>query len=334
MTKRRRNSNRIVGTLGPSGPAVAPRLARDREVFDRTLDGIVERWQQVSPPDVLYHYTSWSGFEGIVGRQRLWATDFRTTNDPAEITSADSSVLEVAQALRRKVFGARARLLTAFISSFERTRAATMIVPYLVCFSQARDKPSQWRKYAAEGTGVCIGFRVLRDEKLEEDVRTFGRATLSVTYEEEHWRSTVQMGFREILDSFQSFVKNHSADEGWARNLAWNALSRIAAFAAMSAKQSSWSEEEEWRHVAFPQEGYAPEVCSRTGVDGRVRRYIELVMRSRGKLLDVAEVVLGAAQNLNPQEAVARARQIFTAAGYPDGGTSMPTIALSTAAVR
>ena len=43
----------------------------------------------------VYHYTTWSAVEGILLSQEFWATAHTCTNDPAELVSADDTILAV-----------------------------------------------------------------------------------------------------------------------------------------------------------------------------------------------------------------------------------------------
>jgi len=40
--------------------------------FEEDLDRVASRWNRDASPPVLYHYTRWAGFEGIVSSQRFW----------------------------------------------------------------------------------------------------------------------------------------------------------------------------------------------------------------------------------------------------------------------
>jgi hypothetical protein len=47
---------------------------------------------------VLYHYTTWEAAENIIATQRFRATAHNCTNDPAELQSADATIIEAFEA--------------------------------------------------------------------------------------------------------------------------------------------------------------------------------------------------------------------------------------------
>jgi len=54
------------------------------------LQSLAKEWESLHAerPPMLYHYTTAAGLIGIVGSQRLWATNARFLNDPSEIRYA------------------------------------------------------------------------------------------------------------------------------------------------------------------------------------------------------------------------------------------------------
>src|SRR5436305_1127519 len=93
-------------------------LFRGPLALDRMFDKVVEKGYDVSAPRVLYHYTKWAGASGILSEQQFWATAHHCTNDPTELVSADSIILEVATNLRQNATGAAAEALNRFLSGW------------------------------------------------------------------------------------------------------------------------------------------------------------------------------------------------------------------------
>lgn len=55
-----------------------------------------------TPKELLYHYTTLTGLLGIVGSNKLWASDIRYMNDSAELKhSADLIRVEVQERLAK-----------------------------------------------------------------------------------------------------------------------------------------------------------------------------------------------------------------------------------------
>lgn len=201
------------------------RARRNPLALDRMLDGIVDEAFKVGAPEVLYHYTPWSGAEGILKSRQFWATAHDCTNDEAELRSADEIITEVARDLRTKSKGAAAVTLDKFLEGYPKLQITQLRTVYLSCFSISRDDQEQWRKYADDGRGVCLGIRVLNEEPpLETD-----RATklARVDYSEASWRSTLSAEFKKILPVLERAQLTRRNIE-----LGLLALHRIAAFAA------------------------------------------------------------------------------------------------------
>jgi hypothetical protein len=56
--------------------------------IEQDLDATVNRFASDREPEVLYHYTTWGGTEGILMSRKVWGTARDCTNDEAELHSA------------------------------------------------------------------------------------------------------------------------------------------------------------------------------------------------------------------------------------------------------
>jgi hypothetical protein len=90
--------------------------------LDGLFDSLVNKSYRPESPLVLYHYTDWVGAKGILCGQHFWETAHDCTNDDAEIKSAHSVIVEVAESLRTTASGATARVLDLFIKTYPRLR--------------------------------------------------------------------------------------------------------------------------------------------------------------------------------------------------------------------
>jgi hypothetical protein len=175
----------------------ATQLGINPLALDRMFDGFVHDSFKVNSPAVLYHYTSWSGAEGILRSQQFWATAHDCTNDQAELRSADESIRQVARDLRKRSYGAAAATLDKLLEGYPTLQISKLRTVYMTCFSVARDDKEQWRKYADDGRGVCLGVRVLNEQPMEETDRATKIAR--VDYSEASWRDTLTAEFMKIL---------------------------------------------------------------------------------------------------------------------------------------
>lgn len=282
-------------------------------------------------PRVLFHHTTWCGFQGIVTERKFRATAHRRMNDPAELRTAEDTIRRVAEEVKQFAPPLSEKLMRRFLMDYPGSKVSELVIAYLACFSGARDTPSQWKKYGDEGRGVCVGIKVLEEEKVDESwIPGVRRAYVRVIYSESEWRALVEERFRSIAEAYVSFVKRHPYEfkDRWAIIKCWIALSRIAATARICAKGSEWSDEEEWRHVAVVRAGRKP-FPQRRLKSGNPVDYLELPLRAEGRPLALAEVILGPRQEQGREAAMEEARSILKAAGYPSEYAELPAILCS-----
>lgn len=115
--------------------------------------------QYAWPNDVMYHYTSQSAAENILKSRRMWATDLHAMNDPRELTFGRELI---AQRLKAAIRRGRNELRAGFLRSTARllTGMAELSSSFSISFSEDPRLPHQWRNYAADGTGVALGWSI------------------------------------------------------------------------------------------------------------------------------------------------------------------------------
>jgi hypothetical protein len=114
---------------------------------------------------LLWHYTTWEGFEGIVRSGAIRASKVSCLNDAEELRHSVKVIVDefAAQWVRSRghdpsihhVNGISATLLA-------RARNNTCVT----CFSQAYDQLSQWRAYSKGSVGIALGFERTRLERV------------------------------------------------------------------------------------------------------------------------------------------------------------------------
>lgn len=100
---------------------------------------------------LLYHYTSNAAFLSIIKNRELWATDLTLSNDRLE-GGWIRKILCDNWASNTKT-KAHMNVLTELLD-----RIYTITGAVGVCLSTEGDSLSQWRGYADDAAGVCIGF--------------------------------------------------------------------------------------------------------------------------------------------------------------------------------
>ena len=116
------------------------------------------RSERISPPGVLYHYTSAEGLRGILSSRALWMTDIRYMNDLSELQYATDRLAARLDARLAKDLGAVGR--KEFIESCRRNigaRGPGQSV-FSVSFCEDGNLLSQWRAYRGQGGGYALGF--------------------------------------------------------------------------------------------------------------------------------------------------------------------------------
>jgi Protein of unknown function (DUF2971) len=130
----------------------------------------------------IYHYTDANGLIGMLTKGKIWATDVRFLNDSREYKHG----LDV----YRSLFDQENPIGSGF------TRGEGIFV---VCFSKNSDQLSQWRGYADNGYGYCIGFNY---ENLEANISNkFPRERIlfgDLNYKLEQSREYIKQGLADI----------------------------------------------------------------------------------------------------------------------------------------
>jgi hypothetical protein len=299
-----------------------------KQRFEVVLGEIRDSWESGVPrPEVLYHYTTWEGFEGIVSTRRFWATAHECTNDPAELASADEAIADVAASLRPNVSTPARKVLDVFRKDFPAKKLSKRMTIYFTSFSAARDKASQWKDYGAVGAGICLGIKVLRDEPQVEE-SAYGKALVRVNYSETEWRDRLSERFERILAETQKFIADHFGLREWAARRAWTTLFVVAGHASMTVKRPAWADEAEWRLVAVSDPDVDLKALEHVQPSGK--RYLDLRVRADETPLALHEVVIGPSQGFEADTAEARVKDILHAAGYPHALAPMPEVIAST----
>lgn len=102
--------------------------------------------------NIYYHYCSVSAFFGIVKSKSFWVSSIRNMNDRHEIEWAMKLLINVLDGkLEKGVDPEKLKEIYDHVS-------VNVGVPYIASFSRKRDMLGQWRGYADDGKGLCIGF--------------------------------------------------------------------------------------------------------------------------------------------------------------------------------
>ena len=255
--------------------------------------------------DLLYHYCDAAAFESIIRANKLWLSPFRHSNDSEEGIRAQKLLVQLAGR-----FGLSEGQTARFRDELE--GLSTFHDCYGLCLSETGDLLSQWRGYAADGTGFAIGFRpgTLRelppyDSENVLSGQTRGPVLHQVAYGEDAqirkmtpWFESMQEHIREsarpssqqqLSDLMSSPQLPPYISAGWKLNSTlWQTWDHL-----YMVKGEAFREEREWRLVATALQ--QQDVPFRFRVSrGMVIPFLEYAMPDRSNHLSaISHVYLG-----------------------------------------
>lgn len=249
---------------------------------------------QARPPGLLYHYTDGYGFQGIVERDQIWATEVRFMNDRSELTYGFELMLQVLAELK----GSRPRgdLMDHFEAccrNVDPIFSASGEMMFVTCFCEDGDLLSQWRAYGQMGAGYALGVDILAMPST--DVRL-----VKVDYDREKQRNLL----RQVLDGGLAAMENAPDEVVRPRSfvpgrlaVSYETLGDMLTANLweyfVSMKDTAFREENEWRLV-WTNPVWMSEVAYRVKGGSLLAPYVKVPLRPhRQTASPVKEVVLG-----------------------------------------
>lgn len=120
----------------------------------------LSRWlpQHNVPSQRLFHYTSSPGTQGILRDRALWLSDVMSFNDPDEIEYGRRIVLSSLNECEAQEVYPPVQIFLSGMRSFIESFGANQHGVFAVCFCEDGNLLSQWREYADQARGYCLGF--------------------------------------------------------------------------------------------------------------------------------------------------------------------------------
>ena len=141
------------------------------------MQRLTDIYRTVTDKDnILYHYTDYLAFHGILKDRELRVNNVRNMNDAAEMQLFMNGIF---RAVERELEEERADEKLGKLRKLanELNKKYFDYAAYAACFSTYRDDASQWERYANRGKGVCLGI----DRNVLERM-TGGAITLQKVY--------------------------------------------------------------------------------------------------------------------------------------------------------
>lgn len=200
---------------------------------------IVGKYYEI--PKILYHYTNITGLVGIIGSQKLWATDRRFLNDSSEISYGLELVKEI---LSEKIENEKSEVVSEFMRrSLNIDIVINIYEIYISCFCEEGNLLSQWRGYGDKGDGYSIG---IEPEKIKNRNYQIGKVIYS--------REEQNFIINSILDYHCKLISELACERGVKANrdlitsFTLNFSTLVSQIICLF-KHPTFAEEKEWRYV-------------------------------------------------------------------------------------
>lgn len=210
------------------------------------------------PPEMVYHYTDAAGLEGILTSKTIWATHVTFLNDPHEIVYGQS-VFERGLARKKTNAQGNERLFLEKCGenhTKEEHFGHALAAAYCASFSARKDDLSQYRAYAGNGEGYCIGFST------EELKKNMGRVfyaggslfdLVQMRYDERRLQDLMQDQLGQAWTCAEGILEKHpDAEVETVIHRVSLACIRNIFQLCHYFKQEGFREEEEWRIIPTP----------------------------------------------------------------------------------
>ena len=234
---------------------------------------------------MLYHYTDFTAFDGIIRCAELRLNNILNMNDASEMRLFMNGICKaVIDRLRANSETSKIKEAEEFF--LKEMEKEFYYSAYAACFSKFRDDASQWERYGHGGQGVCIAFHEDMMEKM-----TGGAVSLQEVYYQ------VDMGEHRLVDDLYRQFTTGDFTENLPKlqTLMIEAWIQSAAF-----KHPSFASEKESRLVVSPfiSNEFAVEPKYHVS-DGRIKKYYPLNLNRMCSRLNmhlsdlVAEIIIG-----------------------------------------
>lgn len=235
---------------------------------------------------MLYHYTDFAAFDGIIRCAELRLNNILNMNDASEMRLFMNGICTaVIEKLSLDDENEKLRKTEAFF--LKEMAEEFHYSAYAACFSKYRDDAAQWERYGHFGQGVCIAFH----EELMQKMIGGAVSLQEVYYQKDMREHPLVNDFYKIIKESKRFSENISQ----LQSLMNDAWVQSAAF-----KHPSFASEREFRLVVSPfvSNDFAVEPKYHVSME-RIKKYYPLDLnRMCGKLNMhlsdlVGEIIIG-----------------------------------------
>jgi hypothetical protein len=262
--------------------------------------------------ELLWHFTTVESLRAIVRTQSLRAKEYTKTLDRSELAYADPIIMSAAKELAAEM---RSPLLERFVGIYDRGKFTRIHMVFVSSFSTEVDDFSMWDRFAKNGTGVALGFRLSDLSAMPRLGPATGWAWTPLMYDPREQREHVRVRMQEIASQASTAITmNPRRRHKRIRNSALGLLFILAASSAVRFKHWSCRAEKEWRFVYLMNfEGGGNMLAITPDEHGTPCVHFPIAWEE-GQRGPIAEIQLGP----KAKETEEDVRQILRARGYDD----------------
>ena len=192
-------------------------------------------------PEILYHYTTHSGFLGIAKTKTLWCTSISYLSDGKEYLHAYDLLIErldykIRNSETKPLNSVSKRRLSSIKKGLSQLGTSAFFVGSL---SEKKDLLSQWRAYSSGVDGICIGLDAKRLKKLANE-QAF--RLVKCVYDTEQQKDIVDNFIDKFLEKGTNLGKEQDLPILFSIHFSW---------LAPVLKHESFQEEQEWRLISY-----------------------------------------------------------------------------------
>jgi hypothetical protein len=245
--------------------------------------------------DIAYHYCSVESFFNIIQSKKFWLTDSEYTNDELEAKWIDFNIEEFISILKS------GDNVPTMREEYEQLKGEIK-KHYFMSFSKESDMLSQWRGYADDSKGVCIGFKFNFNEyDIDTSISTSSNIAKS---------NVSQFGIGEISYRDKNDIENELKDISSKSEFKYISNESLIKESLLFLKEScifykhpSFKEEQEVRIVYTPENNISTNISLSSlkyrYSDNQIIPYYELDFNNH---ISITKIILGSKCKLNEED--------------------------------
>jgi Protein of unknown function (DUF2971) len=238
----------------------------------------------------IYHYTDVKGALGILESGELWLTERAHLNDPVEV--------QYGLCIAQKLFENTARNSSARIPNDaashlkEEHETGLARLGFWIFSASLNDNDlGQWRSYADDGRGVCLGFSIEKFDMKELAKRNIPYALNARQFSVRYCESSLMTSMKRYIDNgittLEKLKLGEQDRDAWRRErYFWLILNDGIYVNSTLYKHKAYDHEQEYRLLIIGERDKIAEECDRHHVRERNREivgYLKLPIPSWGE---------------------------------------------------